>query len=91
MLQLAGAAWRLPGAQILSAESVVLRRESGNKDSSWRQAQFLRHKPTAFPSPPTENKSDLSTSSKLCLHIFHLASVNREGLDFGRQQSSRFP
>ena len=39
MLQLAGAAWHLPGSRILSAESVVPRRESGNKDSSWRQAR----------------------------------------------------
>ena len=53
-------------------------------DSSWR-GQFLRPEPTLFPSPPAENYSHLSISSKLSV-FFHLALVGREGRDFGQQQ-----
>ena len=59
-------------------------------DSSWSGggvgAQFCRQEPTVFPSPPAENKSHFSISSKLCFHIFHSASVGREGQDFSWQQ-----
>ena len=39
-----------------------------------------------FPSPPAKNKSHLSISPKLCFHMFHSASVGREGQAFGWQQ-----
>ena len=56
-------------------------------DSSWSWgARFLRQEPTVFPSLLAENKSQLSISSKLSLHIFYLASVGRDIQDFGKQQ-----
>ena len=59
------------------------------RGSSWRRgAQFLRHEPFLL---MPENKSYLSISSQLCLHIFHAASVGREGQNFGRQQYGCYP
>ena len=42
-----------------------------------------------FPLSTGWDKSHLSISSKLCLRIFHSASVGREGQDFGQRQQQR--
>ena len=45
----------------------------------------MRHEPIVFPSPLAESKSPfLFPLNSVC--IFHSASVNREGQNFGQQQ-----
>ena len=51
------------------------------------EARLFIHEPAVFPSPLAENTSHLSISSQFCLHVFHLASVRREGQDFGWQHA----
>ena len=58
-------------------------------DSSWRRAQFLRHEPSVYPSPPAEKQSPLSISSELCFRIFYSTLVGRESQDFGNRTKTK--
>ena len=55
-------------------------------DSLWMCNTVLEAWAYCVPfSTPAESKSHLSMSSKLCLHIFYLTSVGKEGQDFDQQ------